>query len=85
MIWLLHLTLFLVGCSQFTTHALGDAPFVHEVTMAAPDIIRVEVREDAVQPGRIIEMDQPATPDKDGWATLPDGQTGIVLGPRKHH
>src|SRR5687768_11680849 len=32
------------------------APRVHEITMAAPDIVRIEVREDPIQRGRIVKL-----------------------------
>ena len=52
--------------------------------MAAPDIIRVEVREAPVRPGHIVKLPHPVE-DTKGWVSLPDGRHGIVIGPKHDH
>lgn len=69
----------------FSGHLHASSPVVHEVTIAAPDIIRVEVRETEVRRGHITKLNRPVVPDQNGWATLADGRTGVVVGPERDH
>lgn len=62
----------------------AEPPAVHEVTMAAPDIVRIEVREAPVHPGSIVELPRPAPKGRD-WLALPDGRRGKVIGPKRAH
>jgi Glycosyl hydrolase family 9/Cellulase N-terminal ig-like domain len=57
--------------------AEGERPFVHEITMAAPDVIRVEIRESAVPRGKIAEIEAVGKPGT--WLPYKDGSM-IVLG-----
>lgn len=63
--------------------ASAEPPTVHEVTMAAPDIVRVELREAPVRPGHIVALPKPAEARGPGWYALPDGRRGIVIGPKR--
>lgn len=65
--------------------AAAEPPTVHEVTMAAPDIVRVEVREAPVHPGRIIRLKEPVEAGHKGWVVLADGRRGIAIGPKRDH
>jgi endoglucanase len=64
--------------------ARAEPPAVHEVTMAAPDIVRIEVREAPVHPGAIVKLAAPV-PGDDPSYTLSDGRRGVVIGPRRDH
>ncbi len=51
--------------------------------MAAPDIIRVEIREGDILKGGVANLPAAANADRGTEWSLPDGRRGIVVGPRK--
>lgn len=58
-------------------------PTVHEVTMGAPDVIAVEVREGAIEPGRIEALPEPVSAEP-GWISF-EGGWRLVIGPARQH
>lgn len=59
-------------------------PFVHEVTMAAPDVIAVEVRDPAYVPGRLVSLGAPSNAKLGAWVQI-EGQWGLVVGRNRDH
>jgi endoglucanase len=60
------------------------AQSVHEVTIAAPDIIAVEVRDAPFTLGRIMPLDRPSRDEPGTWIQV--GETwGRVIGPDRKH
>ncbi len=57
-------------------------PAVFEVTMAAPDIIRVEVREAEIRKGKIVALPSPEKASYGKWISFGGNERGIVVGPR---
>ncbi|GEM_PF-2360426 len=57
---------------------------IHEITMAAPDIIAVEIRDMDFRVGRIIELDAPASASVGSWISYKD-EWGMVIGPDRRH
>ena len=63
----------------------ADAPFVHEITMATPDIVRVEIREQPLRAGRIEPLAGSYETVADNWMRLADGRVGRVIGAKADH
>ncbi len=63
----------------------SDAPFVHEITMAAPDIVRVEIREQPIRHGGIELLPNSHETLKEDWVQLSDGRVGLRIGPLADH
>ncbi len=59
-------------------------PYVHEVTLAAPDIIRIEIRETGIKKGRIEKLNAPQATDQ-VWAKNKNGKWGRIIGPKRGH
>lgn len=57
---------------------------VHEVTIAAPDILAVELRDPAFAPGRILALDTPRPEAPGTWVRHGDAW-GLVVGPDRAH
>jgi hypothetical protein len=61
----------------------GERQAVHEITMAAPDIIRVEVREAPVQRGRIMRLVTPSNAAHGTWIEVNGNEWGVIIGPQR--
>lgn len=68
----------------FALPATAEPPSVHEVTMAAPDILRIEVREAPIQRGHIEPLPQ-SVPDDSTWLNVLYGRRGAIIGPKRDH
>jgi Glycosyl hydrolase family 9 len=62
-----------------------EKPRVHEITMAAPDIVRVEVREGAIVHGKIIKPSSPPAAAHGTWVKAEGQRWGLVIGPKNDH
>lgn len=71
--------------AQSPASRTAERPVVHEITMAAPDIVRVEVREAPVIRGRIVPLSAPSNAPNGSWIEADGGLRGIVIGPRRDH
>ena len=60
------------------------SPFVHEVTIATPDVIAVEVRDPAYLPGRLVPLGRPHADKLGAWVQI-EGQWGLVVGRDRDH
>jgi endoglucanase len=72
--------------------AISEAPvFVHEVTMAAPDIVCVEVRDPPIKRGAFVALKKPDGGRYNRWLVRPNPSRGgaldycRVIGPKKMH
>lgn len=61
----------------------GPLPKVVEVTIAAPDILGVVVRDPEFSPGRLIKI-APSVAERDSWISH-GGEWGRLVGPLKDH
>ena len=61
-----------------------QAVSVHEITVAAPDILAVELRDPAFVPGRILALDAPRAEAPGSWIRHAEGWA-LVIGPRRDH
>lgn len=57
---------------------------MHEVTIAAPDILAIELRDPAFAPGHILTLDAPRPETPGTWIQHGEGW-GQVIGPRREH
>ncbi|MCX8995863.1 glycoside hydrolase family 9 protein [Rhizobiaceae bacterium BDR2-2] len=57
---------------------------VHDITMAAPDIIAVEIHDSAFLSGEIVELDRPR-PEAVGTWVFHENRWGLVIGPQRRH
>lgn len=64
--------------------ARADAVTVHEVTMATPDIISIELRDPAFQRGSIVRLDPPRVEEVGTWV-MHQGAWGLLIGPKRDH
>ena len=64
------------------THA--ETMRVVDVTMAAPDIVAVEVRDPPFERGWIVALDAPRREAVGSWVEF-GGQWGLVIGPERRH
>jgi Glycosyl hydrolase family 9 len=80
--WMLPPLLFAM---QLTTAAAAEPPTVHEITMAAPDIVRIEIREAPVRQGRIVKLPSPSISAHGSWIGLGGVERGVVIGPKRDH
>ncbi|MFP5078559.1 glycoside hydrolase family 9 protein [Rhizobium sp. YIM 134829] len=62
----------------------ADAVEVAEVTIAAPDILAVELREPAYRRGSIVALPSPVSAAAGSWIDTPQGY-GMVVGPKRDH
>jgi len=62
-----------------------ERPQVHEITIAAPDIIRIEVREAPLRPGRIVKLQTPSTAAHGTWINVGGTEWGVVIGSQHDH
>ena len=62
----------------------ATAQTVHEVTIATPNVIAVEIRDPEFRPGQIRKLDTPSQADAGTWVSV-DGEWGKVIGPDKSH
>nr|WP_047576527.1 glycoside hydrolase family 9 protein [Methylobacterium sp. ZNC0032] len=79
-------TIYALVMSVLASAALAQAeqrPVVHEITIAAPDVVAVEIREPGFRPGRIVALARPAG-ESAGWINH-DGAWSLVLGPKRTH
>ncbi len=58
-------------------------PEVSEVTIAAPDVIGVIVRDPEFKPGRLIKV-APGIAERNSWVSH-GGEWGLLVGPRQDH
>ncbi len=58
---------------------------IHEITMATPNVIRVEIREPEVKLGNIVKLNKSVEASRSRWTILPDGRTGAVIGPKRNY
>jgi hypothetical protein len=63
----------------------AEPPQIHEITMAAPDIVRVEVREAPIQHGHIVKLPTPSDATHGTWIKVNDDEWGVVIGPQRDH
>lgn len=81
--WLLALLAsLLMGFHVQTAHAAS--PHVVETTMAAPDVVAVEIRDPAFVPGRIVALDEPSDAEHGAWIEV-DGEWARVISPDKDY
>lgn len=66
------------------TASAADALRIAEITIAAPDIIAIEVREPPYQRGKIVELAAPSSQQPGAWIDSDQGR-GMVVGPRRDH
>lgn len=78
---LIFLVMILLGTSAV---ARASGPQVHDISMAAPDVIHVEIRDPDFIRGRIIQLDRPR-PEPNGTWIRHDGSWGMVIGPKRDH
>ncbi|MDR3414532.1 MAG: glycoside hydrolase family 9 protein [Formivibrio sp.] len=71
--------------AEVASAQLGERPKVHEVTIATPDIIRIEVREAPLRRGRIVKLAAPSTSAHGTWINVGDTEWGVVIGPERDH
>lgn len=71
--------------AQADAASAPEPPSVHEITMAAPDIIRVEVREAPLRRGRIVKLPSPRPEAHGSWIQLNGKEWGVVIGPQRDH
>lgn len=64
--------------------AHADMVRVVEVTMAAPDIVAVEVRDPPFERGRIVTLDTARAEAIGNWVEF-DGKWGLVIGSERRH
>lgn len=64
--------------------AMAGAVRVHEVSMAAPDIVHVEIRDPVFGRGRIVQLDQPRREANGTWVRH-ENTKGLVIGPKRDH
>jgi endoglucanase len=64
--------------------ANADMVRVVDVTMAAPDIVAIEIRDPSFGRGGIVALDAPRSEAVGSWVEL-DGQWGLVIGPDRRH
>ena len=80
---------FLLASSLITTWisfaSATEPPKVHEITMAAPDIVRVEIREAPLRLGRIKALPSPSNAAHGSWIGVGDHERGVIIGPRRDH
>jgi endoglucanase len=93
---LLHTALNLSGAAlvcasgEALAAAISGAVTVHEITMAAPDIVCVEVRDQPVSKGALVNMTVPDSGAFETWQSRTNPTTGrrdhcMVVGPDKTH
>lgn len=80
----------IISCTSLLTACVvpasgGEAPQVHEVTMAAPDIVRVEVREAPLHRGRIVKVLTQSDAANGTWINVNGQEWGVVIGPQRDH
>lgn len=64
--------------------AAADGLRVEEITIAAPDILAVELREPAYSRGRIVTLPTPVSSPAGTWIDSAQGY-GMVIGPKRDH
>jgi endoglucanase len=83
----------LVGASEAETEMQGprQTVYVHEISMATPDIVCVEVRDPPIIRGAFVELDEPDPSSYNSWLLRPNPRLGgrsdycRVVGPKKMH
>lgn len=71
---------------QLDNEALGaELPKVQEIAMAAPDIVRVEVREAPVHLGHIVKLPVPSVAARGTWTRVNEREWGLVVGAHSDH
>jgi len=78
------------GCGEAPAAANGGSVAIHEITMAAPDIVCVEVRDQPVVKGSLIAISQPESGNFETWLSRVNPMTRqsdhcMVVGPKKLH
>jgi hypothetical protein len=63
----------------------GERPKIHEITIAAPDIIRVEVREAPLRRGYIMKLPTSSPAAHGTWINIEGAKWGVVIGPQCDH
>ncbi len=63
---------------------MPSGPFVHEVTIAAPDIIAVELRDPPYVPGRLVPVGRTLPEPLGAWVQR-EGTWGLVVGRNRDH
>lgn len=64
--------------------ARADGVSVTDITMAAPDIVHVEVRDPPFRSGGIVALDRPRSEANGSWVNE-NGKWGLVIGPKRDH
>jgi endoglucanase len=62
----------------------ATSPFVHEVTIATPDVIAVEVRDPAYVRGRLVALGRSFDEKLGAWIQV-EGQWGLLVGRDRDH
>lgn len=62
----------------------ASAQTIHEITIATPDVIAVEVRDPPFEPGRIEPLATPASAEPGSWINV-SGKWGRVVGRDRTH
>src|SRR5580704_11494756 len=76
------------ACGRGLAATTSGAIAVHEITMAAPDIVCVEVRDQPVIKGALVRLTAPDSGPFNTWLSRMNPATGrsdryMVVGPRK--
>jgi endoglucanase len=77
------LTLTLIAWAPASVLRSEELPLVHEITMATPDTIAIEIRDPGFSPGAIVPL-AAAVPPGNAWVEEA-GDWGLVLGPKRDH
>lgn len=71
-------------CAMASPLTPATAQTVHEITIAAPDVVAVEVRDPPFQPGTIERLAAPRSETPETWVQV-NGRWGKVVGPGRSH
>ncbi|MBN9056752.1 MAG: hypothetical protein J0H80_23985, partial [Rhizobiales bacterium] len=71
-------------CAMASSLTPATAQTVHEITIAAPDVVAVEVRDPPFQPGTIERLAAPRSETPETWIQV-NGRWGKVVGPGRSH
>ena len=83
-IWALILTSTLGACLASLPLPAASAQTVQEITIAAPDVIAIEVRDAPFQPGRVTLLPASYRADNGTWIKIGD-EWGKIIGSERSH
>jgi endoglucanase len=77
-------TTLMLGVCWMAAPLGAHAQAVHELTIATPNVISVEVRDPPFVPGKIVPLPQASSAAQGTWIRTAGG-LGMVIGPRRGH